>query len=154
VQLCVILVSAGRAITQRNTENARRITKKKAVMIENELSKKIIGCAIEVHKHLGPGLLESAYQECLYYELQQVGLKVQKEKPMPIVYKEVKLDHGYRIDLLVEEKVVIEIKTVEAFNDVHTAQVLTYLKLGNYKLGLLFNFQVSILKNGIKRLIN
>ena len=123
-------------------------------MIENEISKKIIGCAIEVHKQLEPGLLESAYQECLYYELKQSGLHVQKEKPMPIVYKEIKLDHGYRIDLLVEEKVVIEIKTVEAFNDVHTAQVLTYLRLGNYKLGLLFNFQTTILKNGIKRIIN
>ena len=123
-------------------------------MVENELSKKIIGCAIEVHKQLGPGLLESAYQECLYYELILAGLKVQKEKPMPIVYKEVKLDHGYRIDLLVEDKVVIEIKTVDVFNDVHIAQVLTYLKLGNYKLGLLLNFQVTILKNGIKRVIN
>ncbi len=123
-------------------------------MIENELSKKIIGCAIEVHKHLGPGLLESAYQECLYYELIQAGLKVQKEKPMPIVYKEVKLNHGYRIDLLVEEKVVIEIKTVEGFNDVHTAQTLTYLRLGNYKLGLLLNFHTTALKNGIKRVIN
>jgi GxxExxY protein len=124
------------------------------IMTENELSKIIIGCAIEVHKHLGPGLLESAYQECLYYELKQSGLKVQKEKPMPIIYKEVKLDHGYRIDLLVEEKVVVEIKTVEILNDVHTAQMLTYLKLGNYKLGLLLNFHVAILKNGIKRLIN
>jgi len=123
-------------------------------MIENELSKKIIGCAIEVHKQLGPGLLESAYQECLYYELKQVGLKVQKEKPMPIVYKEVKLDHGYRIDLLIEEKVVVEIKTVDVFNDVHTAQVLTYLRLGKYRLGLLLNFQTTILKNGIKRVIN
>ena len=123
-------------------------------MTENELSNKIIGCAINVHKELGPGLLESAYQECLMYELQLVGLKVRKEKPMPIVYKEVKLDHGYRIDLLVEEKVVIEIKTVEAFTDVHTAQVLTYLRLGNYKLGLLLNFHVTMLKNGIKRIIN
>jgi len=123
-------------------------------MTENELSKIIIGCAIEVHKHLGPGLLESAYQECLLYELKNAGLNIQKEKPMPIVYKEVKLDHGYRIDLLVENKVVIEIKTIEALNDVHLAQVLTYLKLGNYKLGLLLNFQVSMLKNGIKRIIN
>ncbi len=123
-------------------------------MTENELSKKIIGFAIEVHKQLGPGLLESAYQECLYYELKHAGLQVKKEKPMPIVYKEVKLDHGYRIDLLVEEKVVIEIKTVEAFNDVHLAQVLTYLRLGNYKLGLLLNFQTTVLKNGIKRVIN
>ncbi|MBT3386163.1 MAG: GxxExxY protein [Prolixibacteraceae bacterium] len=123
-------------------------------MLENEISKIIIGCAIEVHKQLGPGLLESAYQECLFYELKQKGLKVDKEKPMPIVYKEVKLDHGYRIDLLVENKVVIEIKTVEKLHEVHTAQVLTYLKLGNYKLGLLLNFDVSLLKNGIKRIIN
>jgi len=90
----------------------------------------------------------------MYYELRQIGLNVQKEKPMPIVYKEIKLDHGYRIDLLVEEKVVVEIKTVDAFNEVHTAQVLTYLKLGNYKLGLLLNFQSTMLKNGIKRIIN
>jgi GxxExxY protein len=123
-------------------------------MTENDISKKIIGCAIEVHKQLGPGLLETAYQECLLYELRQAGLKVRKEKPMPIVYKEVKLDHGYRIDLLVEEKVVIEIKTVEAFTDVHTAQVLTYLRLGDYKLGLLLNFHVTLLKRGIKRIIN
>lgn len=123
-------------------------------MIENEISKKIIGCAIEVHRQLGPGLLESAYQACLLYELELAGLKVCKEKPMPIVYKEIKLDHGYRMDLLVEDKVVIEIKTVDALIDVHTAQVLTYLKLGNYKLGLLLNFQVAVLKNGIKRVIN
>lgn len=122
-------------------------------MSENELSHMIIGCAIEVHKQLGPGLLESAYQECLYYELVNKGLKVEKEKALPIVYKEVKLDHGYRIDLLVENKVVIELKTVEDFTEVHTAQVLTYLKLGQYKLGLLLNFHVSTLKEGIKRII-
>ncbi|MGM5470676.1 GxxExxY protein [Flavobacteriaceae bacterium LMO-SS05] len=122
-------------------------------LTENELSNIILGCAIEVHKQLGPGLLESAYQECLCYELLQAGLKVQKEKPLPIIYKEIKLDHGYRIDLLVENKVVVEIKSVEYFTDVHTAQVLTYLKLGNYKLGLLLNFYVTTLKNGIKRII-
>lgn len=120
---------------------------------ENELSNIILGCAVEVHKQLGPGLLESAYRECLYYELTKAGLYVVKEKPMPIVYKEVKLDHGYRIDLLVNNLVVIEIKTVEQFTDVHIAQVLTYLKLGNYKLGLLLNFQVTTLKNGIKRVV-
>lgn len=125
-----------------------------ATMTENEISNIIIGCAIEVHKNLGVGLLESAYRECLYYELMNKGLSVEKEKPMPIIYKDVKLDHGYRMDLLVENKVVIEIKTVDALNDVHTAQVLTYLKLGNYKLELLLNFYVSILKNGIKRIIN
>ncbi len=123
-------------------------------MSENEISNIIIGCAIDVHKQLGPGLLESAYQECLFYELKQKGLKVIKEKPMPIVYKDVKLDHGYRIDLLVENKVVVELKTVEGFTDVHFAQVLTYLKLGDYKLGLLLNFHVYMLKNGIKRIIN
>jgi GxxExxY protein len=122
-------------------------------MSENDISKEIIGCAIEVHKQLGPGLLESAYQECLYYELVQKGLNVLKEVPRPIVYKDVKLDHGYRIDLLVEGKVVIEIKTVESFTDVHLAQILTYMKLGNYKLGLLINFHVMMLKNGIRRVI-
>ena len=122
-------------------------------MIENKLSNIILGCAIEVHKQLGPGLLESAYQECLFYELKNAGLTVQKEKALPIAYKDLKLDHGYRIDLLVENKVVIEIKTVESFNDVHLAQVLTYLKLGNYKLGLLLNFHVTTLKNGIRRVI-
>jgi GxxExxY protein len=122
-------------------------------VIENDISKEIIGCAIEVHKQLGPGLLESAYQECLYYELIRAGLNVQKEVPRPIVYKDLKLDHGYRIDLLVEEKIVVEIKTVESFTDVHLAQILTYMKLGNYKLGLLINFHVTMLKNGIKRVI-
>ena len=123
-------------------------------MNENELSNIIIGCALEVHKQLGPGLLESAYKECLYYELKNLKLDVQKEKALPIVYKEVRLDHGYRIDLLVNNKVVIEIKTVDFFVEVHTAQVLTYLKLGNYKLGLILNFYVSSLKNGIKRIVN
>lgn len=123
-------------------------------MTENEISKIIIGCAIEVHKRLGPGLLESAYQECLAYELRQKGLKVRKQVPRPIVYKEIKLDHGYRIDLLVNDKVVIEIKCVEFFTDVHKAQLLTYLKLGEYKLGLLLNFHTTVLKNGIKRMVN
>jgi len=122
-------------------------------MNENELSKLIIGKAIEIHKVLGPGLLESAYKECLYYELISSGLNVEKEKPLPIVYKDIKLDQGYRIDLLVENKVVIELKTVEAFTDVHMAQVLTYLKFGHFKLGLLINFNVTLLKNGLKRFI-
>lgn len=123
------------------------------MIIENDLSNKIIGCAIEVHKQLGPGLLESAYKECLMHELSISGLKIQKEKPVLIIYKDIKLDHGYRIDLLVENKVVIEIKTVENFTDVHLAQVLTSLKLGDYKLGLLLNFHVTTLRNGIKRII-
>ena len=122
-------------------------------MTENEISKIVIGKAIEVHKQLGPELLESAYQECLYYELINEGLKVQKEKALPVVYKEIKLDHGYRIDLLIEDKVVLELKTVEFLTAVHTAQILTYMKLGNYKLGLLLNFNVRLLKEGIKRFI-
>tara|TARA_R110001583_G_scaffold178822_2_gene335060 strand:- start:2340 stop:2711 length:372 start_codon:yes stop_codon:yes gene_type:complete len=122
-------------------------------MTENEISNIIIGKAIEVHRTLGPGLLESAYQECLYYELINKGLKVEKEKALPIVYKDIKLDHGYRIDLLIENKIVIELKTVEFLIDVHTAQILTYMKLGNFKLGLLLNFNVKLLKEGIKRFI-
>ena len=123
-------------------------------MNENEIASKIIGCAIEVHKVLGPGLLESAYQESLLYMLKKEGLHVVKEKPMPLVFEEVKLDCGYRIDLLVEDKVVIEIKSVEALNDVHLAQILTYMKLGGFKLGLLINFNVTLLKHGIRRVVN
>lgn len=122
-------------------------------MVENELSNIVIWNAFEFHKHLGTGLLESAYQKCLFYELISKGLNIQREVPMPIIYKEVKLDHGYRMDILVENKLVIELKSVEAINDVHIAQMLTYLKLGNYKLGLILNFNVAILKNGIKRII-
>ncbi|WP_262903637.1 GxxExxY protein [Empedobacter stercoris] len=124
------------------------------MIIENEIATKIIGCAINVHSALGPGLLESAYKECLYYELNQNGLYVEKEKPMPLVFKEVKLNCGYRIDLLVENKIVIEIKAVEGLNNVHLAQTLTYLKLGNYKLGLLMNFNTFRLKDGLKRVVN
>lgn len=123
-------------------------------MNENEISNKVIGLAIKVHKSLGPGLLESAYKECLYYKLILEGLKVEKEKPMPLVYENVKLDCGYRIDLLVENKIVIEIKSIEALNDVHTAQILTYMKLGDFKVGLLINFNVFLLKDGIKRIVN
>jgi GxxExxY protein len=123
-------------------------------MEENKLSEKIIGCAIEVHKLLGPGLLESAYEECLFYELKQTGLNVEKQKALPLVYKNVKLDVGYRLDLLVENKVIIEIKAVECLNDIHTAQVLTYLKISGCKLGLLMNFNVLRIKDGIKRLVN
>ena len=123
-------------------------------MKENEIAHKIVGLAIEVHKALGPGLLESAYKECLAYKLQEEGLFIEKEKPMPLIFEQVKLECGYRIDILVENKVVIELKSVEALNDVHLAQTLTYMKLGKYKLGLLINFNVSVLKQGIKRVIN
>ncbi len=122
--------------------------------IVDELANKIIGYAIEVHKSLGPGLLESAYRECLFYKLKRSGCFVEKEKPMPLVYENVQLDCGYRIDLLVENKLVLEIKAVDKLDDVHIAQILTYLKLGNFRLGLLINFNVRLLKNGIRRIIN
>lgn len=123
-------------------------------MNENEISNIIIGLSIGVHQSLGPGLLESAYKECLFYRLQKEGIFVEKEKPMPLIYEEVKLECGYRIDLLVDRKVVIEIKSVDALNEIHFAQTLTYMKLGSYKLGLLINFNVSLLKDGIKRIVN
>jgi GxxExxY protein len=123
-------------------------------MTENEISERVIGCAIQVHRELGPGLLESSYAECLYFELIQAGLLVEKQKPLPLVYKEVKLECGYRLDLMVENKVVIEVKAVEALNDVHMAQVLTYLKLSKCRLGLLMNFNVALMKDGIKRVAN
>jgi GxxExxY protein len=118
------------------------------------LSNKIIGLAIEVHKNLGPGLLESAYCECLSYEIVSQGFSVEVQKPLPIIYKDIKLEHGYRIDLLVENKLVLELKTVECFTDVHFAQILTYLRLGGYPLGLLINFHTKTLREGIKRFIN
>jgi GxxExxY protein len=120
----------------------------------NDITGTIIDCAIGVHKELGPGLLESSYEECLYYELVKRDIIVQKQKPLPLVYKEVKLEIGYRVDLLVENKVVVEIKSVEALNDVHLAQILTYLKLSKCKVGLLINFNVSLLRNGIRRVVN
>lgn len=122
-------------------------------MTENQISKSILDCAFKVHTELGPGLLEKVYQECLTFELRDIGLRVQVEKPMPLIYKEIKFECGYRIDLLVENKVVVELKVVEGFNDVHIAQTLTYMKLANCKLGLLLNFYTKSLKNGIKRLI-
>lgn len=131
-----------------------KVISKSLFMTENELSEKIIGCAIEVHKSLGPGLLENAYLECLYYELQKVGLYVEKQKALPLIYKEIRLDAGYRIDILVENKVIIELKSVEALNEIHVAQVLTYLKLSGCKLGLLINFNVLRVVDGLKRLIN
>lgn len=124
------------------------------IRTENVLANRIIGLSIEVHKILGPGLLESAYKECLYYKIQQEGLFVEKEKPMPLIFEGVNLECGYRMDLLIEGKLVIEIKSVEALHDVHLAQTLTYMKLGGYKLGLLMNFNVALLKKGIRRVIN
>lgn len=119
----------------------------------NDITHEILDSAYKVHSALGPGLLESSYQACLVYELKKKGLKAEVEKPLPLVYEEIKLECGYRIDILVENKVIIELKTVEAFTDVHTAQVLTYLKLSGNRIGLLINFYTKSLKDGIKRLI-
>ncbi len=123
-------------------------------MTENEISKIVFECALNVHKALGPGLLESAYEECMLYEIKKTGLKVEKQKPLPLIYEDVKLEIGYRVDLMIENKVILEIKSVETLNDVHMAQVLTYLKLSDCKLGMLINFNVALIKNGIKRIAN
>ncbi|MBO6495366.1 MULTISPECIES: GxxExxY protein [Roseivirga] len=123
-------------------------------MTENEISYKIIGIAIELHRNVGPGLLESAYETALAYDLRQSGLNVQQQLPLPFLYKEVKMEVGYRVDLLVENKVIVEVKSVETLAPVHYAQLLTYLKLSNKKLGLLINFNSKILKNDIHRVVN
>ena len=123
-------------------------------MDENEISKIVFESALKIHKVLGPGLLESAYEKCLFYELKKYDLKVEKQKQLPLIYEEVRLDVGYRIDIIIEDKFIVEVKSVEALTDVHLAQLLTYLKLSNCKLGLLINFNVSLLKNGVRRVIN
>jgi GxxExxY protein len=123
-------------------------------MNENQLAGQIIGCAIRVHRNLGPGLLENAYQECLFYELKKEGIYVEKEKYLPLIYDGVEVDCAYRIDLLVEKKVVIELKSVQAIHPLHVAQTITYLRIGGYRLGLLINFNETLLKNGIKRIVN
>ena len=120
----------------------------------NELSNLIIGAGIEVHRHLGPGLLESAYEECLYYELNSMNVDVQRQVSIPVVYKEVKLDCGYRADLVVEDSVIIELKTIDKMAPIHGVQLLTYLRLLDKRLGILMNFNVPILKQGIKRIVN
>lgn len=123
-------------------------------MIENEISSKIIGAAIEVHRQLGPGLLESSYEKCLAFELMQNGLKIQTQVPVPVLYKGIKLDVSYRLDIIVEEKVIIEVKTVSELMPIHKAQLLTYLKLTRIKLGLLINFNSIKLIDGVKRVAN
>ena len=123
-------------------------------MNENELSTVIIGCGFKVHYALGPGLLESAYEACLYHELIKAGLKVERQKPIPLVYEEVHLECGYRADLLIENKIIVELKAVESLHPIHQSQLLTHLRLANLKLGLLINFNVPLLKEGIKRVVN
>jgi GxxExxY protein len=123
-------------------------------MTENQITEIVIGCAIKVHRALGPGLLESAYEECMEYEMRKTILEIERQKPLPLIYEEVKLDCGYRLDFMLNKKVVLEIKSVEALNEVHLAQVLTYLRLSGCRVGLLINFNVLKLTNGIKRLVN
>ena len=123
-------------------------------MTENEIAKIVFNCALNVHKELGPGVYESAYEECLFYELEKTGLKVEKQKQLPLIYKEVKMELGYRVDIMIENKFIIEIKSVKELTDIHLAQMLTYLRLSKCKLGMLINFNVKLLKNGVKRVIN
>lgn len=123
-------------------------------MSENEISKIIVNSAFDVHKELGPGLLESVYENCLLYELEELGLKVKQQPALPVYYKGIRMDIGFRLDLWVEEKVIIEVKAVKELEDIHLAQILNYLKLTDNKLGLLINFNVPLLKQGIKRVIN
>lgn len=128
--------------------------RKEKMLTENEIGKIIVDCALTVHKELGPGLLESTYEACLKYELIQSGLYVESQKELPVIYKDIKLEIGYRLDLLVNKKVIIEVKSVDTLNEVHLAQLLTYLKLTNCKLGYLINFNVKMIKDGIKRVVN
>jgi len=123
-------------------------------MTENELSYKVIGIALELHKNLGPGLLESTYECALKYDLEGDGLNVIQQVPMPFIYKEIKMDVGYRLDLVIEDKLILEIKSIENLAPVHFAQLLTYLKLSDKKLGLLINFNTKLLKDGIHRIVN
>jgi len=120
----------------------------------DSITRRIIGAAIEVHRRLGPGLLESAYETCLAFELRQLGFRIDQQKPLPVVYKDVKLDCGYRLDLVVEDSVVVEVKAVEQLAPIHDAQLLSYLRLSEKRVGLLINFHVRVLKNGLKRIVN
>lgn len=123
-------------------------------MSSGDLTGRIIGCAMRVHTVLGAGLLESAYEACLCYELRKAGLKVEQQKPVPLIYEEVKLECAYRMDLFVENQIIVELKAVDTLHPIHTTQLLTYLKLSNHKLRLLINFNVQHLRDGIKRVAN
>jgi GxxExxY protein len=123
-------------------------------MSENELSKIVFDLGLKVHRNLGPGLLESSYEECLFYELKKSTLKVERQKILPVIYEGIQMETSYRIDIMIEDKIIIELKSVESLNDLHLAQLLTYLKLSNCKLGMLINFNVPLFKNGVKRVIN
>ncbi len=124
------------------------------MQLENKISYEIIGACYEVHSRLGPGMLESTYQKCLLFELNELGYKTESEVFLPVTYKNMHIDHAYKADIIVNQKVIIELKAVEAFSDAHSAQLLTYLKMSNLRLGLLLNFNVKSMKHGIKRIIN
>ena len=124
------------------------------MIAENEISSIVFDSALRVHRALGPGLLESAYEECLFYELEKTGLLIERQKSLPLNYEGVKMNIAYRVDIIIENKVILELKAVEALNDVHLAQILTYLKLSECKLGMLINFNVSLMKNGVRRVVN
>lgn len=121
---------------------------------ENQISKIIVDRSLKVHRNLGPGLLETSYEKCLYYELAKAGLSIERQKGMPLMYDQIKIDVGYRVDLLINKKVIVEIKAVESLTNIHMAQILTYLKLSGCKLGLLINFNTDLIKKGIKRVVN
>jgi GxxExxY protein len=123
-------------------------------MHENDIVKKVIDLSFKIHKNLGPGLLENMYQNCLVYELQKLGYQVEKEKALPVIYETIKMECGYRVDILIDNKVVVEVKSINSLLDIHLAQLLTYLRIGKFKLGLLINFNSPLLKDGIKRVIN
>lgn len=123
-------------------------------MSENEISKVVFECGLKVHRYLGPGLLENAYKECLYHEIGKSGLRIEKEKTLPVYYDSIRIELGYRLDLIVEDKLIVELKAVEELNDIHFAQLLTYLKLTNCKLGMLMNFNTDLFKNGVRRVVN
>lgn len=137
-----------------NNEESNELELKSIELTENEIATIILDCAIVIHRSLGPGLLESAYEAALVYELKNKGLKAEHQKPMPLVYREVHLETGYRMDILVESKVVVEVKSVDALNDIHLAQVMTYLRLSNCKLGLLINFNNIKVMSGVRRVVN
>ena len=150
--MCLVMSCQARKgfFNHKGHEGQHKETQK---MDRENIFKIVLDCAFKVHSTLGPGLLESAYEECLYYELKKEGLSVDKQKALPLVYEEIRLDAGYRIDLLVENYIIVELKAVEALNEIHLAQIITYLKLSGCKLGLLVNFNVKHLKDGIKRVI-
>lgn len=132
----------------------QRLLRRAQALNNYEFTQRVIRCAMRVHSGLGPGLLESAYRECLSFELVKAGFFVEKEKPLPLVYSRVKLDCGYRVDIMVERRLILEIKAVEKINDVHVAQLLTYLKLADSRLGLIMNFNVLHLRDGVRRVVN